>query len=279
MTHSTASQTSNATSWLTVFRRLQGELTGAEQRCGIYFEANPDAAYRSITEVVEDSGLGYGTIVRFCQKLGFKGFQEFKLAMARDVALSTKQAGEDSDIALADRMSSDLHETIRLLDYKALEQAAKQIAKSKRLLIVGVASSAPLAISLAWKLKRVGVDARASSEGYVMSVDAFLLQAGDLLVAVSSSGATKDVLHAAEVARNRGAKVLAITNFSSSPLSKMSQIALYTSANRDPLKAEVPSLIPGEAIAELLLNRLIALSPKRQDHLVESFNAVSNRKL
>lgn len=279
MTDNAMANRTDSTSWLTVFRRLQGELTAAEQRCGAYFASRPEAVYQSITEVVEDSGLGYGTIVRFCQKLGYRGFQEFKLAMARDVAVSSKQAGEASDIALADRMYSDLHETIRLLDYDSLELAAKRIAKSKRLLVVGVASSAPLAISLAWKLKRVGIDARAVTEGYVMSVDAFLLGPGDLLIAVSSSGATKDVLYAAEVAHSRGAPILAITNYSSSPLSQVSQIALYTSASRDPLKAEVPSMISGEAVAELLLNRLLALAPQRQEHLVESFRAVSNRKV
>lgn len=267
------------TSWHTIFRRLQGDLTAAEIRTGEYFEAHPEAAYQSITEVVEESGIGYGTIVRFCQRLGCRGFQEFKIVMARDGAVSAFNQEDNTGNDVSDRIRNDLYETIRLLDYDALDAAAELIFASRDIQVVGVASSAPLVLSLAWKLKRVGLRARAVTEGYMMAVDACLMDEKDLFIAISSSGATKDILHAAETAAARGAGVLAITNFAHSPLSQIADIALYTSASRDPLKAEIPSIVPGEVVAELLLDRLVRLSPKLLDHLSESFKVVSNRKV
>src|SRR5690606_18657398 len=71
-------------SWRQRFRQLRGELTAAEQRAGEYFENHAESVYQSITEVVANSGIGYGSIVRFCQKLGYRGFQEFKLMLATD---------------------------------------------------------------------------------------------------------------------------------------------------------------------------------------------------
>lgn len=276
-TSPTHDDTNQQMSWQTIYRRKQGELTAAEKRTGDYFASHPQSAYMSITELVEESGLGYGTIIRFCQKMGFRGFQAFKLALARDGAANANAANTGSDVG--NRLRNDVLETLRLIDDEALEKAVSRLLKSKTILIVGVASSAPLVLSLAWKLKRIGINARAVTEGYMMAVDAFLLSKKDLLVAISSSGATKDILHTVEVASSRGASILALTNFSSSPLSERSDIALFTSASRDPLKAEVPSMVCGEVMIEVLLDRLLRAAPERQEHLLESSKAVSDRKV
>ncbi len=268
--------------WRKRFRHFRGELTPAEQRAGEYFESNSQAVYQSITEVVAHSGIGYGSIIRFCQKLGYKGFQEFKLMLATDGAVNAQSlANSDSceESETARGLKSDLMETLRMLDEQELQKAAQRLLTSRVVLVVGVASSAPLVLSLAWKLNRIGIDARPSIEGYVMAIHATLLKEADVLFAISSSGATKDVLHATDIAASQGACVIALTNFSSSPLSQIAEISLFTTANRDPLKAEFPSIIPGEAIAEMLLERLLAIAPERRDHLLRSSKAVSDRKL
>lgn len=63
------------------FRLLNNKLSQTERKIGDYFLENCKAAYLSINEVVEDSGLGYGSIIRFCKKLECAGFQEFKSAL------------------------------------------------------------------------------------------------------------------------------------------------------------------------------------------------------
>lgn len=269
-------------SWRKIFRRLHADLTAAEQRAGEYFENHPEAAYHSISEVVADSEIGYGTIIRFCQKLGCKGFQEFKLMLATDGAVNERTdaaTGDHPGSEAERRLKNDLSETMRLLEDKDLSETAERLHKGRVVLIVGVASSAPLVLSLAWKLTRIGIDARPSIEGYVMAVNATLLTEADVLFAISSSGATKDILHASEVAHSHGATVIALTNFSRSPLSQMADVSLFTTANRDPVKAEVPSIIAGEAVLEMLLEKLLLLAPQRREHVLQSSRAVSDRKL
>lgn len=266
-------------SWRTKFRSKQGELTAAEQRAGEYFEQHPESAYLSITEVVDISGIGYGTIIRFCQKLGCRGFQDFKIMLAMDQASQPEESEHSPSNGIAHQLQNELYETMRLLDHEELNRCAELILTRRSIVVAGVASSAPLVLSLAWKLKRIGFDATAVTEGYVMAVDAFRLTDDDMFIAFSSSGATKDVVHAAEVAASGGAKVIAITNFSSSPLSLLAHMALFTSASRDPVKAETPSIIAGEAVAELLIDRLLTLDPARREFLVASFKAISDRKM
>ncbi len=261
---------------------MYAELTAAEQRAGEYFEKHRESAYHSITEAVADSGIGYGTIVRFCQKLGCKGFQDFKLLLAADDiadARTRSSLTHPDDAGVAQQLRQDLNDTLRLLDEHRLLEAAELLQNSRTILIVGVASSAPLALSLAWKLSRIGIDARACTEGYVMAIQTSLLGVGDVLLAVSASGATKDILNAADIATSRGARVLSLTNFASSPLSQIATVALFTTASRDPLKAEIPSLIAGEAVAEMLLDRLLSIAPDRRAHLIKSTQSILDRKL
>ena len=68
------------------FAAIKGQLTAAELRVGDFFLAHPESALLSITEVVEKGGLGYGTIIRFCRKIGCRGFQDFKVLLGRELA-------------------------------------------------------------------------------------------------------------------------------------------------------------------------------------------------
>ncbi len=214
------------TPWFVRFQRLLDEMTDGEKRVGSYFMEHPDAAQKSIGELIYVSGLGYGTVIRFCQKLGCRGFQEFKVLMARDaIAASPARpaGGTGAHDAIVERLNEDISRTAQNLDVREIQKAAEALCKASRVVCIGVASSAPLALSLDWKIKRFGIPSSFVSDGYVMAVEAALLGPGTVLVAVSSSGATKDIVTAARLAREGGATVIAVTNFTKAPLDRAGQ--------------------------------------------------------
>jgi DNA-binding MurR/RpiR family transcriptional regulator len=260
---------------------LLDDMTQGEKRVGSYFMEHPDAAQQSIGELIDESGLGYGTVIRFCQKLGCRGFQEFKVLMARD-AIARRPAkpsdGTSAYDAIVGRLNEDISRTAQNLDSREIEKAASALCSASRVLCIGVASSAPLALSLDWKIKRFGIVSSFLSDGYVMAVEASLLRQGSVLVAVSSSGATKDIVTAARLAREGGATVIAVTNFTKAPLIEAANIRLITSAVRDPLIAEVPSIVAGEAVFEILLEHIRRLNPGVDQTVLETFNAIADRK-
>jgi DNA-binding MurR/RpiR family transcriptional regulator len=272
----------DATPWIVRFQRLLNGMTSSEKRVGAYFMEHPDAALKSIGEIIDVSGLGYGTVIRFCQKLGCRGFQEFKVLMARD-ALAARPAEEPVGVggydAIWQRVKEDINRTAQSLDAREVAKAAEFLIGANRVLCIGVASSAPLALSLDWKIKRCGIVSSFVSDGYVMAVEAALLREGSVLVAVSSSGATKDIVTAARLARDCGATVIAVTNFTKAPLIEASNIRLITSAARDPLRAEVPSLVAGEVVFEILIEQMRRLKPAVDDTVLETFGAIADRKL
>jgi DNA-binding MurR/RpiR family transcriptional regulator len=257
-------------------------MTEGEKGVGSYFMEHPDAAQKSIGELIDVSGLGYGTVIRFCQKLGCRGFQEFKVLMARD-AIATQQSsasdGSGAYDAIVQRLNEDILRTAQNLDTQEIDRAAQALCEATRVLCIGVASSAPLALSLNWKIKRFGIVSSCISDGYVMAVEASLLREGSVLVAVSSSGATKDIVTAARLARDGGATVIAVTNFTKAPLIEAAGIRLITSAVRDPLVAEIPSIVAGEAVFEILIQQIRRLKPEVDQTVLETFNAIADRKL
>jgi DNA-binding MurR/RpiR family transcriptional regulator len=278
----TASALRDATPWYVRFQRLLDELTEGEKRVGAYFMEHPDAVQKSIGELIDASGLGYGTVIRFCQKLGCRGFQEFKVLMARDAIAARPIRPSDSASAygtIVERLNEDINRTAQNLDVLEVHKAAEALCKATRVVCVGVASSAPLALSLDWKIKRFGIPSSFIADGYVMAVEASLLRAGAVLVAVSSSGATKDVVTAARLAREGGATVIAVTNFTKAPLIEAASIRLITSAVRDPLIAEVPSIVAAEAVFEILAEEIRRLNPDVDQTILETFNAIADRKL
>jgi RpiR family transcriptional regulator, carbohydrate utilization regulator len=272
----------DSTPWIVRFQRLLDEMTSSEKRVGAYFMEHPDAAQKSIGEIIDVSGLGYGTVIRFCQKLGCRGFQEFKVLMARD-AIAARPAEEPVGAggydAIWQRAKDDINRTAQSLDVQEVERAAECLIGASRVLCIGVASSAPLALSLDWKIKRCGIVSSCVSDGYVMAVEASLLREGSALVAVSSSGATKDIVTAARLARDGGATVIAVTNFTKAPLVEAAHIRLITAAARDPLRAEVPSLVAGEVALEILIEQIRRLKPAVDETVLETFGAIADRKL
>ena len=69
------------------------------------------------------------------------------------------------------------------------------------------------------KFFRLGVTANAVSDGHVQVMSATMLQPGDCAVVISNSGRSRDLLDVADIARRKGATLIAITA-SGSPLAR-----------------------------------------------------------
>lgn len=261
-------------------RLLANQLTAAEAKVGEYFAQHPESVYRSITEVVELSSLSYGSIIRFCQKLGCSGFQEFKVLLAQELGAARSTPPEDEPVRrVLERAVGDVRSTELTIDRGVLGEIAAAICAAGHVLIGAVASSAPSALSLDWKLTRLGVRAHHECEGYVLGVRASLLGPGDLFIAISSSGSTKDVIAAAERARAHKALVVAITNFPRTPLGELAHLRVHSAAARDPIAAEIPSIIATEYVIDVIVEHVRVIKPGASEAIGRSFAAIADRKL
>jgi DNA-binding MurR/RpiR family transcriptional regulator len=263
------------------FNTMRTSLTEAETKVGEYFLKNPESVYLSITEVAQTSGLGYGSIIRFCQKIGCTGFQDFKVLLAQELRVGRASGSADADPigAYVGKLQADLANTVTLLDRKVMAQVAKCLAEAHFVLIAGIAGSAALAYGLNYRMSRLGIRAAADHEGYTMAIRAATLGKGDVFFGMSFSGSTKDTVNAARIARERGATVIALTAFIQSPLGELAHFNLVGASDRDPFSCEIFPNAPRDFVLDLLVLEICRIRPEAQEVIRRTFEVVSDRRI
>lgn len=272
----------NGCSFPARMQNLANELTDKENEVGAYFLGNPGAAYMSITDVVGASGLGYGTVIRFCRKLGCAGFQEFKVLLAQELRVPVLEDGAESGDWVAQhavKIRSELAHTEKLLDRDTTRSVAATLDKAGRVLVAGIAGSASPAVGFDYRLSRIGVHSESICDGYNLTIRAACLSSDDVLLAVSFSGATKDLLAAAQVAKENGATVVSLTNFIHAPLVDLADLSLFSVTDRDPMSCEVFSNISSNFVLDVVFSELYRLRPDAGRTVERTFKAISDRRV
>lgn len=251
--------------------RLRQGVSGyspTQQKLGSFILNDPSKVlYLTITELARESDTSEASVTRLCRTLGCKGYTEFKMALALDVQrehVPVKKGDEIDEIVEESILA--LQDTSRLLDREILLKAAQALHQSHSIYIYGVAASAIIGDYLHYKLLRLGKSAQLFSDMHRASMNATTLTSDDLVVAISSSGSTRDLLHVVKLARKRGAQVLALSNTPRSPLTSLSDILLVAAKPEGPLSAGALNTKVGVMLlVELLAMTLISLDDRYGD--------------
>lgn len=221
----------------------------AEKAVAAYVLSHPEQVMNmSVSEAARDIEVGESTVIRFCRALGYKGYQEFKLRLAQDLVEPVEFIHEnisfaDNSIELAQKVFQTnikaVEDTSRVLDPEMIEVAARALAGARKVDIYGVGYSSFTALDAKLKLARLGLIADAYGDAHLQAMAAASLAKGDVAVGISHSGSTKDVVDALNAARKCGAITISITNFSPSPITRISDLVLLTASPESPLGGEV----------------------------------------
>jgi DNA-binding MurR/RpiR family transcriptional regulator len=236
------------------FVRIQGAystLRSAEQRVADFILKHPDELiYLTVTELAERTNTSESTVVRLCQKIGYKGYQEFKIMLARDLVEPTTEiyaAIEPGDSLATIKAkvfqanAQALRDTLEVLGDEQLQTAVNAIASARRVEIYGVGGSQPLALDAYHKFLKLGIAAVALSDGDMMAMSSSLLSGDDVALGISHTGASRDVTDALGNAQRNGATTICITHRSTSPITKVSQIKLFTAAKQTAFRSDAGS--------------------------------------
>lgn len=228
---------------ISAVRAVFPSLTPAAQAIARIILADPRVVVRStITEFSAVSGTSEATIVRTARALGFAGYSQMRFALAAAVAKEPERLvpgdlGPDDPLTdviskVARAESEALSDTAAQLDPEPLGEIVTAIAGARRVDVYGVAASGLVATDMSQKLLRIGLSSHPFSDAHMALTSAALLRTGDVVVAISCSGETPDVLDPARTAAEAGALLVAITN---NPRSSLAGLADYTlvSAGRE----------------------------------------------
>ncbi|QDA36534.1 MurR/RpiR family transcriptional regulator (plasmid) [Paracoccus liaowanqingii] len=201
----------------------------------------------ALRQVAEDAGVSDAMVVKIAKKLGFAGFRDFREALVvyrqTDVAsLHSEISPDDSSADIIRKVFQTsmqaLEETMSILNVEAFDRAADLLHRARQRDFYGVGGSAQIARDVAHKFLRIGLRAGVQDDPHMMLMSASLLGPDDVAVAFSHSGTTSNVIEAARLAREQGARVIAITNYATAPLSELADIALCSTAQGSPLLGE-----------------------------------------
>ncbi|WP_210471327.1 MurR/RpiR family transcriptional regulator [Sporosarcina sp. 6E9] len=233
---------------LALIHSKYNNFTNTEKKVADYILQNTsNVIYMSITDLAEACGVGESSVFRFCKTLKLRGYQEFKIALAHNTTLGNEMPQLSSQVTMddtVDELSSkilatninSLTETHNLINIKDVEKAVDFIIKAERVHFFGVGSSLMTALEAKNKFMRITNKTECSIDSHLQIMSASLMTEAEVAVLISYSGSTKDTIEVAKIAKERGAKIIAITRFSKSPLTSFADITLLCGANEGPLQ-------------------------------------------
>lgn len=245
-----------------------------------------------IAELAASAKVSEGTVIRFCQSVGCRGFQSLKLALAADLSQPTLVLQEDVSAAdgaepalVAQKVfAADiaaLRDTLKLLDPPAIKRAVEAIESASEIVFFAVGSSLSVASDAAGRFMRIGHRVQTSADVHTQIVIASLISPSAVAIAVSHSGASSEPVEALRLARARGATTIAVTARHPSPLTRHADIVLITMSTETRYREEAMA----SRIAQLsLLDSLYVAIAVRQPEaslraLRETSEALSSHRV
>jgi DNA-binding MurR/RpiR family transcriptional regulator len=222
----------------------------------------------SISEVREACGVSVGSIVGFCRRLGLTGFADFKIALARDLAqagLSSRKSPQNGSLfeKVFHFHSESLIETLQLNPASLLERIAQVLEKARKIEFFSIGLSYPVAYTAASKFLLIGMQASAQADSHMQLISATQLRAGDVAFGISCSGTTRETVQCLEVAKDRGATTVCLTNAVNSPITLPSDMCLHaTPSEIKYFQAPLASRITQLALIDALF---VALASKHRN--------------
>ncbi|XZG70704.1 MurR/RpiR family transcriptional regulator [Chitinibacteraceae bacterium HSL-7] len=225
----------NTTDIVFRIRACYEQLSVTERKVADAVLANPGwAAAASINEMAAGAGVSIATISRFARVMGCDDVRDLKLRLAQAAAVGERfladqqQGGEDN--AFYTQICSDVEQALRQsLSYFSearFKAAAKMMHRAKRVLVAGFGGgSTMLADEVQYRVARLGLPVAAYHDPVLLRMMAATLTEDDVLILLSVSGATPELIEAAEVARQYGASLIAITA-PDTPLARCADVLL-----------------------------------------------------
>lgn len=246
-------------------------------RCLLQYirEHAAEVPHTAIARLAEQSGVGEATITRFTRKMGYSGLQAFKLALAEELTESTKRYIINSDISptesslvtgrkLLDANIGTLEKTLASLPEDCIERCADCMLEARRLFFIGLGNSGFVAMDSAYKFYRIGLDSRAIDDSHTMMIMASLAQKGDVVVAVSHSGASEEVCRAIQLAKQNGARAIAVTSDEAGRIGCLADIQITYEAKESVLETgSITTKLAQFFIMDLIYTQIVKAIPGR----------------
>ncbi len=229
--------------------------------CELILLSPSDFLNYNLKEVATKAGVSQGSVINFSNKYAGGGFPKLKLVIASSISSTQEFINEKKDDGSILSMLKETGEnyfdaiknTLSLSNEDDLKTVGTLILKAKKVQIYGIYRSAIVANDFNNQLLQLGIHASYVSDVLTCAVSASMLDKNSLIIAISSSGKTQDVIEAVKIAKQNGVKAVAITADKNSKLATLCDVVLLSSpSGNSALSAQTEIRISQLAIVDAL---------------------------
>lgn len=238
-------------------RALLDDLTPSERKIGAYILEHPqETVQSSVAQLSERSGGSPAAIIRLCKSLGVTGFQELKLKIAGDLQTNeqyqyTEIRPKDSVESIISHVSTNniqsIKDTVHILEPRLVDQAVNMLNEANRIFFYGVGASNLIALDAHYKFMRINRTSFSFADPHMQISSATTLREDDVVVCISYSGETSNVISCLKHAREGGAGTISITKWGSNTLSSLADVPLMITS----MESDIRSGATSSRIAQL----------------------------
>ena len=259
-------------------------LSPAEQKVAAYVLSNHDKVqFMSISELAEFAGVADATVTRFCRSLELKGFNVFKLELAKcslPKPTANNANGENDTLrSIADEAHEAIDQTISLIKIDEIIRTVELFEKADRVMCAGVGSSMLIANECAYLFSMVAPKFIAVSDPHAQIATVATMRPNDVVLLFSYSGATKIGIELLEAARSHGVKSILITRFHKSPMAKLSDAVLTCGSKEAPYQmGSIPAKIAQLVVIDVLYREYCGRNKKTAEENIHRISSAISEK-
>ena len=255
-----------STNFWELLQQHQGDLTKSGRTVAEYLMQHAaEAQYLSISSLARECKVAEATVFRFCRALGFEGYHEMRIALAQANAtgamVNQRDLEPDTDTATLCEHASALFMTAingtqNTLSPEAVDRAVELLHRARQVFCLGQGGSQLVANDICARFAGITNKFRTAGDSHMQIMAASLMTEQDVVLFVSYSGATRDMLETLRTAKAAGAKIILLTHYEDSPGARLADIVLLCGAQENPLDSgSIPIKVAVLYVAEVLLLR------------------------
>ncbi len=220
--------------------RSYRDMNPKEKQIADYILENTKLISRStISDIAQNLGIADSTVYQFTKRLGYDGFKDFKVSLLTEefdseISIHEKiSVNDDPDVMITKLFSSSmkaLEDTRRISSGKTFREAASIMINAEKVWFFGVGGSNAVAMDSFHKFLRSPIHCAYTSDYHMQLMNAGLLTENDCAFIISHTGLNKNTLEIAKIAKETGAKLIVLTSYPLSPLAKLADIILISTA-------------------------------------------------
>ena len=254
-------------------------LCHAQQKVAQFVLDHPkESMALSISELAQRARVSEATVLRFVRAIGYEGYHRFRIALAEDTIVQSLRENLEKiheDVSVDDDFEAifrkvlysnvdSLSTTMNRVDGKAIEKAANLVYHAPMVFLVAVGNSQPIAMDAVHRFLKLGKKTVFFTDPVASAMFARLLGPNDVVIAISFSGLSVDVIEIVKIAKETSAKIIAITSHDKTPLTELSDVVIFSYSKETRFRTEaMESRIVQLSIIDALFVSTAMINPRK----------------